>query len=106
MRLGIIVGLANHTILRRRDGTETHIEDSSAPIRRDDGTLSGIVLVFRSVDERKAAERLIRTSDERLQLALEAARLGSWELALEGLVLTSSVVCKAAFGRTADEAFA
>ena len=46
-RFGTIVGLANHTLLLRRDGTETHIDDSSAPIMEDDGTLTGVVLVFR-----------------------------------------------------------
>ena len=56
-RLGTIVGLANHTILIRKDGTETPIDDSGAPIRDDDGKLTGIVLVFRDISERKLAER-------------------------------------------------
>jgi PAS domain S-box-containing protein len=56
-RLGSIVGLTNHTILRARDGTETHIDDSGAPIRDDTGKLTGIVLVFRDISERRAAER-------------------------------------------------
>jgi len=30
-RLGTVVGLANHTILVRRDGTEVSIDDSGAP---------------------------------------------------------------------------
>ncbi len=55
-RSGNVVGLANHTVLIRRDKVETHIDDSAAPIFDDDGRLSGIVLVFRSVDERRAAE--------------------------------------------------
>jgi len=56
-RLGSIVGLANHTTLIARDGTETNIDDSGAPIRDDDGNLTGIVLVFRDINERRAAER-------------------------------------------------
>ena len=38
LRVGAVVGLANHTLLIRRDGTETAIEDSAAPIvdRADD----------------------------------------------------------------------
>lgn len=56
-RLGHAVGLANHTILTGRDGREVHIDDSAAPIRAEDGSLLGIVLVFRDIDERRAAER-------------------------------------------------
>ena len=56
-RLGTIVGLANHTILKSKDGTEHHIDDSGAPIRNEAGELTGIVLVFRDIGERRAAER-------------------------------------------------
>jgi PAS domain S-box-containing protein len=56
-RLGTVVGLANHTLLIGRDRTETAIDDSAAPIRDDDGNLTGIVLVFRDVTERKLAKR-------------------------------------------------
>ena len=56
-RVGAIVGLANHTVLIGRDGTETHIDDSGAPIRMDNGELVGVVLVFRGINERRAAER-------------------------------------------------
>src|SRR4029450_1962753 len=43
-REGRIVGLANHTLLIARDGRETPIEDSAAPIRAGDVALMGIVL--------------------------------------------------------------
>ena len=56
-RLGTIVGLANHTILIRKDGVETAIDDSGAPIWDDDGKLTGVVLVFRDITERKLAEK-------------------------------------------------
>jgi PAS domain S-box-containing protein len=56
-RFGTIVGLANHTILIRKDGVETPIDDSAAPIWDDDGKLTGIVLVFRDITERKLAEK-------------------------------------------------
>ena len=48
LREGVIVGLANHTLLIGRDGTERPIADSGAPIRLgSDGSVSGVVLVFR-----------------------------------------------------------
>jgi PAS domain S-box-containing protein len=57
-RLGTIVDLANHTILIRKDGVETPIDDSGAPVWDDDGKLTGIVLVFRDITERKLAEKV------------------------------------------------
>jgi PAS domain S-box-containing protein len=56
IREGMIVGLANHTLLLARDGTEHPIDDSGAPIRDASGTINGVVLVFRDISERKAAE--------------------------------------------------
>jgi len=55
---GVVVGLANHTILVARDGVERPIDDSAAPIRAADGSLIGVVMVFRDVTERRALQRL------------------------------------------------
>src|SRR5206468_2477060 len=57
LREGTVVGLANHTLLIARDGTERPIDDSAAPIRARSGRISGVVLVFRDVAERRRAER-------------------------------------------------
>ena len=53
---GHIVGLANHTVVLRSDGTEVPIDDSAAPILDPDGRLVGVVLVFRDISERKRTE--------------------------------------------------
>jgi PAS domain S-box-containing protein len=54
---GTVVGLANHTVLISRDGTERPIDDSAAPIRDRNGGLAGTVLVFRDISERRRVER-------------------------------------------------
>ncbi|MBU0752880.1 MAG: EAL domain-containing protein [Gammaproteobacteria bacterium] len=51
LRTGTVVGLANHTVLIRRDGAEMNIEDSAAPIRDRSGTVIGVVLVFHDVTQ-------------------------------------------------------
>jgi PAS domain S-box/diguanylate cyclase (GGDEF) domain len=53
---GIIVELANHTVLIAKDGKERFIADSGAPIRGNDGKVFGVVLVFRDVTEKKLKE--------------------------------------------------
>ena len=56
---GCIVPLANHTALRRRDGTSIPIEDSAAPIRDRAGYITGVVLVFHDVSSaREFKQRL------------------------------------------------
>ena len=60
LREGTIVGLANHTILVRKDGTEVAIDDSGAPIRNADGKTTGVVLVFRDITQRKVEEEHTR----------------------------------------------
>ncbi|HMH15265.1 MAG TPA: CHASE3 domain-containing protein [Edaphobacter sp.] len=67
-RLNNIVGVANHTVLIRKDGTELHIADSGAPIRDQNGKMAGIVLVFRDITrERRTQEALL--ANEKLAVA-------------------------------------
>ena len=56
LREGMVVGLANHTVLIQKDGTEIPIDDSGAPIKDKEGKTTGVVLVFRDITERKKAE--------------------------------------------------
>jgi len=60
LREGIIVGLANHTLLITKDGVEVPIDDSAAPIRSASGQTAGAVLVFRDVTEHKRQEKLVQ----------------------------------------------
>lgn len=48
------VGLAADSILLRRDGIESAIEDSAAPIHNRDGEVAGAVIVFHDVSESRA----------------------------------------------------
>ncbi|NUQ27551.1 MAG: PAS domain S-box protein, partial [Acidobacteriaceae bacterium] len=64
-RMDRVMGLANHTILRRRDGTEVHIDDSGAPIRDAEGLMMGVVIVFRDITHEKQTQRIL-ISNERL----------------------------------------
>ncbi len=72
LRDGVIVGLANHTILIAKDGTEHPIDDSAAPIRTSDGQVVGCVLVFRDITDRKQAERKLLESERQSRNILES----------------------------------
>jgi PAS domain S-box-containing protein len=65
LRDGIVVGLANHTALIGKDGTERSVEDSAAPIRDATGRISGAVMVFHDVTQRRRAEKALKEADQR-----------------------------------------
>ncbi len=65
LREGTISRLANHTLLIARDGGETPIEDSAAPIVDAHGQLFGVVLVFRDASAARSTERTLLEADRR-----------------------------------------
>src|SRR5204863_1440047 len=77
-------------------------------IRKDDDFLDrlprAVERVLREVEaERKVLEaEALRGSEERLRLALETGRLGSWELVPDSLALECSAICKSHFGLAPD----
>ncbi len=64
MAQGRVVGLANHTVLKHKDGRLTPIEDSAAPIRDDVGRLVGVVLVFRDATLGREAQEIVRKAEK------------------------------------------
>jgi len=66
-----VAGLANHTVLIRRDGQELPIDDSGAPIRDGQGQLIGVVLVLRDVTARRTTERALLAAHEIAQSAAQ-----------------------------------
>ncbi|MCD4652294.1 MAG: PAS domain S-box protein [Candidatus Cloacimonetes bacterium] len=68
----LTVGLANHTILVSKDGTERNIADSAAPIRDSDSIVIGVVLVFRDISEKHRMELEMQKSERLESVALLA----------------------------------
>ncbi|WP_094228762.1 PAS domain S-box protein [Methanolobus psychrotolerans] len=73
LREGMIVGLANHTLLISRDGKEIPIADSGSPIVNEDGNITGVVLVFRDQSDERRAQDAIAESEARFRLLVENA---------------------------------
>ncbi len=81
---GRVFGLANHTVLLAKNGVERPIEDSAAPIRDKAGQLSGVILVFRDVTERKQTEA--ETTQLHIQIQQERERLAGLIASVPGVV--------------------
>jgi PAS domain S-box-containing protein len=76
---GSVVGLANHTVLRHRDGHLLPIEDSAAPITDDSGNLIGVVLVFHDASRERSFQDMLRRT-EKLAAAARLAATVSHEI--------------------------
>jgi PAS domain S-box-containing protein len=79
LEVGAVEGLANHTLLISRDGTERPIDDSAAPIRNSEGRIVGVVLVFRDVTERRAVESERHNAASDRERLLDAERVARAE---------------------------
>ena len=76
LAMGTVQGLANHTVLIARDGTEYDIADSCAPVRDLKGDVVGAVLIFRNVTAEYAAQQTLRDSAARVQTILNTVSDG------------------------------
>jgi PAS domain S-box-containing protein len=106
LREGVVVGLANHTVLIDKQGNEKPIDDSAAPIRDEVGKISGSVLIFRDVTAQRLAER------ERAGQLITARTLASIvessddaiiSKSLDGIIQSWNAAAERLFGFTSEE---
>jgi len=107
LREGIVVGLANHTVLLKKDGNECPIDDSAAPIRDELGRVSGCVLIFRDVTVQRLVEQ--EKANQLLTARLLASIVESSNDAiigksLDGIIQSWNAAAERLFGYTAEQA--
>jgi len=71
LKEGNIVGLANHTVLISKNGHEYPIADSGAPIKNDEGEITGVVLVFRDMTEELKMSKELEDSEKKYRMLVE-----------------------------------
>lgn len=88
--------------IRHANGEWCYMESVGVNLLDDPG-ICGIVLTSRDITGRKQAEAALRDSEERLRLALEAARSGTWNWDIQADCVTWSDEAARMFGRRAAE---
>jgi PAS domain S-box-containing protein len=104
IRSGRILGLANHTLLISRDGSEYPIMDSAAPILDDAGGILGVVLVFRDVGDQRRAEEAIAEQREWFETTLESIGDAVIATDVRGRIVFMNPVAEHLTGRRLDAA--
>jgi PAS domain S-box-containing protein len=99
LRQNSVVAMANHTALLSRNGVEIPIEDSAAPIRSDDGSVAGVVMVFRDVTESRRAMETRR----HLAAIVESTDDAIIGESLDGFILSWNRAAERLYGYTAQE---
>ena len=104
---GVVVGLANQTVLIRKDGHECLIDDSSAPMRDEYGHVSGCVLIFRDATlqrnaEREKANRLITA--RLLASIVESSNDAIVGKTLDGVIQSWNAAAERLFGYSSEQA--
>jgi PAS domain S-box-containing protein len=103
MEQGVIVGLANHTILIAKDGSERPIDDSASPIRCAKGEVVGCVLVFRDVTNRRRAEQRLSDDESRLRSIVNHVVDGIIAIDENGTVEAFNPAAERLFGYRTEE---
>ena len=82
---GIVVGLANHTLLLSKDGRKIPIADSGAPIRDESGRIRGAVLVFHDQTQQRNYQAALESSESRYRRMFVENPQPMWIYDLESL---------------------
>jgi len=99
IRKGIVKGLANHTLLIRKDGSKACIADSAAPITNSDDQIVGVVLVFHDITKQREVEK----SREQLAFIVESSREAIFSLDLNYQITSWNQGAESIYGYKAEE---
>jgi two-component sensor histidine kinase len=99
---GVEIKLADSAGVLRKH----HVDILYQPIAAEDGAVTGIFVEGRDIAQRVAAEAAVRERDERLALAVDAGRMGAWDLELSTGEITLSAGAGAMLGLPAGQTFA
>lgn len=95
--------LPGQTLLIAKDGRETPITDSAAPIRNTDGKIAGVVLAFRDQTKERATRNALEKSKEEFKSILEDLLVGVIVHAADSSILRSNPQARRILGLSHEQ---
>lgn len=90
------------TVRVKKNGELVDVSMTISPIKVD-GTVTGGATIDRDITPRKRAEKVLRETEQRLSMALEAASVGVWDLDLVSGKVWRSLKHDQIFGHTSQQ---
>ena len=103
LREDLVVGFENRTILISRDGKETSIAESCAPIKNGMNEITGVVLVLRDQTQEREVGKKLRQNEEQFRLVFEQSTVGISLALPDGKLSKVNQVFAGMLGYTVDE---
>ncbi|AOY74954.1 hybrid sensor histidine kinase/response regulator [Clostridium formicaceticum] len=109
LQAGTAIGLKNHSTLVSKEGKKSYVSASCSPIKLEDQSIHGVVVVFRDITKRKQVEEALRESEEKYRGLFNAATDGCYlheiregSEKLSRIVEVNEIMCKR-LGYTKEE---
>ncbi|MFI5144242.1 MAG: PAS domain S-box protein [Ignavibacteria bacterium] len=78
----------NHVILKSHNGNEISIDHSAAPMRDESGKITGVVIIFTDITDRRKAENALKESEKRFKNLFDYATDAIFVQSLDGDILS------------------
>ncbi len=103
IRQGKIIELENHTILKARDTGRFIISNTGAPLLDAQGNISGTVVVFNDITEKKKIEGQLKSSEQKYRSLIEQASDAILVYSFDGTIHEFNRSCYTMLGYSRDE---
>jgi PAS domain S-box-containing protein len=91
------------TLNRKEKEEQVFVKFVYEPLRESDGSISGIMVLADEITEQVNNRRKIEESEERLRLAVESTKVGTWDFNVVAGKLDWSDECKRIYGYAKNE---
>lgn len=103
IKQGKIIELENNTILKAKNTGRFIISNTAAPLLDSNGNISGAVLVFNNITEKKEIERQLKNSEEKYRNLIEEASDAILIYSFDGTIHEFNKTCYTILGYTKEE---
>ncbi len=100
---GETVGLENNTVLKTKNKDSLIISNSASPIFGQNGEITGTVLIFNDITQKKVIEKALRESEEKYRSIIQFASDAILIYSFDGVIHEFNRACHTQLGYSKEE---